>query len=285
MSDSDFLKVYKNIFPLVKRHIDMLTLRHWDKKIEVSKNILNKSGKKFYSQSDEDGILMEILNRLNIKKGNFLEIGVCGLNSNNGTENNTIILLMMGWNGVWIDNVDLDVKLNENGKLKFIKKFLNRENCLETLDTVIEKSKINKNDFNVISVDIDGMDFYITETILKSGFKPDCFIVEYNGKFPPPIIYNMPYKENYVWKGGDEVGSSIQFWVNFFQKFNYQLVCCNITGTNAFFVNSKHMSKFNDIPKDINHIFYPPDYNWFTQTGHKASTETIEYFINKKFDE
>ena len=48
MSDSDFLKVYKNIFPLVKRHIDMLTLRHWDKKIEVSKNILNKSGKKWF---------------------------------------------------------------------------------------------------------------------------------------------------------------------------------------------------------------------------------------------
>ena len=95
----------------------------------------------------------------------------------------------------------------------------------------------------------------------------------------------MPYKENYVWKGGDEVGSSIQFWVNFFKKFNYQLVCCNITGTNAFFVNNKHSEKFNDIPEDINQIFYPPDYNWFTQTGHQASKETIEYFINKTSDE
>ena len=97
MSDNDFIKVYRNIFPLVKRHLDMLMLRHWDKKIEVSKNIINKSGRKFYSQSDEDGLLMEILNRLKIKKGNFLEIGVCGLNSNNGTENNTVILLMMDW--------------------------------------------------------------------------------------------------------------------------------------------------------------------------------------------
>ena len=281
MSDSEFIKVYRNIFPLIKRHLDMLMLRHWDKKIEKTKNILNKSGRKFYSQSDEDGILMEILNRLQIKKGTFLEVGVCGLNSNNGTENNTIILLMMGWNGVWIDGVDLDLKLSDKGKLKFIKKFLNKENCLETLDNVVEQSKINKKDFNVISVDIDGMDFYITETILKNGFEPDCFIVEYNGKFPPPIIYNMPYKENYVWKGGDEVGSSIQFWVNFFKKFNYQLVCCNITGTNAFFVNNKHSEKFNDIPEDINQIFYPPDYNWFTQTGHQASIETIEYFINK----
>ena len=93
MPDNDFIKVYRNIFPLVKRHLDMLILRHWDKKIEKSKNIINKSGIKFYSQNDEDGILMEILNRLKIKKGNFLEIGVCGLNSNNGTENNTIMIL------------------------------------------------------------------------------------------------------------------------------------------------------------------------------------------------
>ena len=259
----------------------MLMLRHWDKKINVSKNILNKSGRKFYSQSDEDGILMEILNRIKIKKGNFLEIGVCGLNSKNGTENNTIILLMMGWKGIWVDSVDLDIKLFDKSKLDFVKKFLKKENCYETLDYIVEKSKVDKKNFNVISVDIDGNDFYITEAILKKGFEPDCFIVEYNGKFPPPIIYNMPYKENYVWKGGDEQGSSIQFWVNFFEKFNYSLVCCNITGTNAFFINNKHMDKFTDIPKDINQIYYPPDYNWFTQIGHQASTETIEYFINK----
>ena len=121
-------------------------------------------------------------------------------------------------------------------------------------------------------------DFYITESILKEGFKPDCFIVEYNGKFPPPIIYNMPFEENYVWRGGDEQGCSLQFYVNFFKKFNYHLVCCNITGTNAFFVLDKHKDKFKDIPKDIKDIFYPPDYNWFTQIGHSTSTKTIEHF-------
>ena len=34
MSVSDLIKVYRNIFPLVKRQIDMLTLRHWNKKID-----------------------------------------------------------------------------------------------------------------------------------------------------------------------------------------------------------------------------------------------------------
>ena len=48
---------------------------------------------------------------------------------------------------------------------------------------------------------IDGNDFYITEKLLEYGLNPECFIVEYNGKFPPPIKYNMEYDENYIWRG------------------------------------------------------------------------------------
>ena len=262
----------------------MLTLRHWDKKISSSKNILNKSGMKFYSQNDEDGILMEILKRIDVKTGNFFEIGVCGGHRNNGTECNTIILLMLGWNGIWVDGVNIDLNLPEKSKLNFFKKFINKENCVETFNEALKKSQIKKADINVASVDIDGNDFYITEAMLNDGFKPDCFIVEYNGKFPPPIIYNMPYEENYVWKGGDEQGCSLQFYINFFKKYNYNLVCCNITGTNAFFIHNKHMNKFKDIPDDINDIFYQPDYNWFTQIGHTTSPKTIEYFARAEIE-
>jgi len=282
MSNSEFISVYKNLFPLMKRHLDMLTLRHWDKKISKTKNILNKKGMKFYSQNDEDGILMEILKRINIKTGKFLEVGVCGGHRNNGTECNTIILLMLGWKGVWIDGANIDLKLPPKSKLSFIKQFLNKDNFNKTLLKAQEISKIDKSEFNVISVDIDGNDYYLTKSILENGFQPDCFIVEYNAKFPPPIIYNMPYEENYVWKGGDEQGCSLQFYKNFFEKNDYILVCCNITGTNAFFIHNKHKDKFNDIPKDINDIFYPPDYNWFTQIGHSTSTKTIEYFAKSQ---
>ena len=71
MSDSDVLKIFNGVYPIIKRHLDMLTQRHWNQKILSSKNILNKSGKKFFSQSDEDGILLEILRRIKIDKGNF----------------------------------------------------------------------------------------------------------------------------------------------------------------------------------------------------------------------
>ena len=59
------------MFPELKRHLDMTTLRHWSKKMANAKNVLNKSGEKYYSQNDEDGILLEVLNRINKKKGIF----------------------------------------------------------------------------------------------------------------------------------------------------------------------------------------------------------------------
>jgi hypothetical protein len=37
----------------------------------MQKIFYNKSGEKYYSQNDEDGILLEILNRINKKKGLF----------------------------------------------------------------------------------------------------------------------------------------------------------------------------------------------------------------------
>ena len=117
---------------------------------------------------------------------------------------------------------------------------------------------------------------------MDNKFVPDCLIVEYNSKFPPPILYNLEYDENYKWTGYDDQGTSLQYWIDHLEKFNYKLVCCNITGSNAFFVNKKYSEKFEDIPKNINDIFYPADYNWFITSGHAASPKTIEYFANKK---
>ena len=74
MSDDIITDAFKSMFPELKRHLDMTTLRHWSKKIANAKNILNKSGEKYYSQNDEDGILLEILNRINKKKGFFFRI-------------------------------------------------------------------------------------------------------------------------------------------------------------------------------------------------------------------
>lgn len=55
-------------------------------------------GYKVYSQFDEDGIINEIFKRIGTTNKIFIEFGV-----GDGTENNTIYLLLKGWSGLWIE--------------------------------------------------------------------------------------------------------------------------------------------------------------------------------------
>ena len=103
---------------------------------------------------------------------------------------------MLGWKGIWIDSRDINIRLDENSILKFDKKFITKNNCIETVEKNLELLKLEKKDISVISVDIDGNDFYIVQTLLDNKFVPDCLVVEYNSKFPPPILYNLKYDEN-----------------------------------------------------------------------------------------
>ena len=68
-------------------------------------NPLNLYGKKCFSQNDEDGLTLEIIKRLGIKKGVFTELG-----PGNGTENNTICLAALKWKGFWVGSEDLKFK-------------------------------------------------------------------------------------------------------------------------------------------------------------------------------
>ena len=132
---------------------------------------------------------------------------------------------------------------------------------------------------NLVSMDLDGNDLHFVRTILEARYAPELFIVEYNAKFPPPIRFSIDYDPAYTWQGGDYSGASLQAFVDVFDSFGYRLVCCNVTGINAFFVRGDHADRFADVPADPQRLFMPPDYNWFIQSGHRADPRAIEYFL------
>ena len=110
--------------------------------------------------------------------------------------------------------------------------------------------KINTKDIDVISFDLDGNDYYFVEELLKNKFKPKLFIVEYNGKFLPPIKWKIDYNETHQWDGSDYFGASISTFNDLFENNDYKLICCNAhTGANAFFVKNDFANLFSDIAK------------------------------------
>lgn len=200
-------------------------------------------GKKVYSQTDEDGIIEEIFNRVPNNKS-FLEIGI-----QTGTECNTLYLLLKGWKGMWIEGNPKFCKKIENdlngkkfkNKLLVVNSFVTKDNITDLFMQAY--NFFNATEIDLFSLDIDGNDYYIMEQLLKNSVFPKVVCVEYNGKFEPPLKIKIKYNKTQVWDWSDYLGCSLQSYVDLLET-NYTLITCNITGINAFFVR-----------KDFAHLF------------------------------
>ncbi len=193
-------------------------------------NPISKKGRKCFSQGDEDGITLEILKRLDLKDGVFVELGV-----GDGMENNTLILRALGWSRVWISGEPITPKVDAS-KDDFIFDccWITKKNIC----SIIKKNlkQIGHSNINYLSVDLDGNDLvYVKEFLLESKMRPQVICVEYNAKFPPPIKWSIAFDEKHVWGSDDYFGASLMAYVDLMSSFGYFLVACNnMSGANAF---------------------------------------------------
>ena len=239
-------------------------------------NFARKYAKKYFSQTDEDGITIEIINRIRsagINLSNtFVEFGV-----GNGLENNTIVLLSLGWKGSWFGGESLAFDPGESSRLNFHKTWITKENILSLYQQSTKNSR--SCNIDVISLDLDGNDYYFLHTILNSSAKPSLFIVEYNAIFPVGADWKINYNEGHQWNGDHYFGASLESFTRLFSDFGYFLVACNPqTGANAFFVRNEYRHLFADIPDNIEDIYVSPFYRGSKFT-HKISPEFIKSII------
>jgi hypothetical protein len=238
-------------------------------------NPLNKFGRKIFSQTNEDGITIEILRRIGVDKGSFAEFGV-----GNGLENNTLVLAALGWSGFWVGNQELAFSPPSESNLRFHKQWVTLDNIAET--AMRASAQLGAEKLDVISLDLDGNDYYLVEKLLRSGFLPRLFIVEYNAKFPPPIRFKIIYDQNHSWAGDDYFGASLATYNELFEGFGYQLICCNSdSGSNAFYVRREDVGLFGDVPKNLSQIYAPPRYYLYRNYGHQKSGKTVEAILKE----
>ncbi len=283
MSDETALKIYNHFLSEVLpefRNSVFLSRYYGNEASKTHVNPLVRLGAKVFSQFDEDGITFEILRRMSLANGVFAEFGV-----GNGTENNTLALAAAGWNGFWVGGEDLAFDHNPlhspDPNFSYNKQWITRENILELYQDGL--STIRRDKCDVISLDLDGNDFYIAQTLLDNSIKPEVFIVEYNGKFIPPIHFVIDYDPTHVWKGDDYHGASLASLCELFEEHGYFLACCNLSGANAFFVSAKWQSRFSDVPTEIQNLYETPKF-WmikYLSSGHPVSTKTLSNVFRK----
>jgi hypothetical protein len=243
-------------------------------------NPITSCGGMVFSQNDEDGITLELLRRVGLGGGVFAEFGV-----GNGLENDTLMLAAAGWSGFWVGGEDLSFDFNPHkvARLNFSyrKEWIKLSNIVELGKEGLEV--IRRPACDLISLDLDGNDYYLVEKLLSSGFQPKIFIVEYNAKFPPPIKFKIAYDDNHRWSEDDYFGASLAEFHELFQAHDYFLACCNITGANAFFIKKEYRSAFPEIPDRVESIYASPKYYLcgLDFSGHKTSMKTIARIFSR----
>lgn len=241
-------------------------------------NPLNRAGKKCFSATDEDGITLEILRRIGrLDDGVFAEFGV-----GDGTENNTLILAALGWKGFWVGGQDLAVTVEDHPRFTYQKAWITADNILALTRSCLQR--IDATGVDVISLDLDGNDIYLVERLLADGIRPKLFIVEYNGKFPPPVPFQIAYDPDHVWQSDDYFGASLSSYAALFARFDYRLVCCNShSGSDAFFIDTALSGYFADVPTDIEEIYTEPRYFLYGGFGqHKTSLRTVAQILRPR---
>lgn len=211
--------------------------RCWDvltEKRMADSRALENFGYKVYSQNDEDGILHEIFRRIGTTTKEFIEFGV-----QNGLESNCHFLLHQGWKGLWIDgNKSYYHEIRFRFRPVIAKKLLRVVNAFITKDNIEEL--LEENAFSLspdlLSIDIDGNDWYIWDSIQKCNPRVVC--IEYNGKFPPDIEWKQAYNPDHIWNESDWQGASLRTITQLGNQKGYRLVCTNLNGVNAFFVRN-----------------------------------------------
>jgi len=232
---------------------------------------LEHFGFKVYSQNDEDGILREVLRRLELgpSSGAFVEIG-----ASNGLENNTHFLLKQQYRGVWIEASDQHIQKMRRlfstdiaeHRLTVCQSFVTAENIAATVAGALEGQPVT-----LLSIDVDGNDYWIWKALTN---RPPVVVIEFNGKFPPPLSVVQEYRPDHVWRGTDYFGASLAALTTLGSEKGYELVGCNITGSNAFFVRQDLVADRFPYDRTAESLYQPCRYDLthdcFANVGYKA---------------
>jgi len=189
----------------------------------------------FESQSGEDGVIQKSLEIIGSNNKWSVEFGAADGKASSNTYN---LIKNKGFSAVMIEPSkhlfpSLEENFKENSKVICINKFVHFDGP-DTLDNILGKTKI-PSDFDFLSIDIDGNDYHIWESL--QNFRPRLICIEFNQTFPP--LYEFVQEKKFE----TAKGSSLYSFIILGKKKGYELIC--VLGHNAFFVIKEEFHKFN----------------------------------------
>ena len=192
---------------------------------------------KVFSQWGEDGIIQNLIKKVEIKNKTFIEFGV-----EDFSESNCRFLLMKDdWKGFVIDGSTKNIQRLRNSyfywkhHIEAVDEFITKGN----IENILRKSNF-ENDLGILSIDLDGIDYYVLKAI--NNFKPRILICEFNPVFGGNENISVPYRDDFQRTKANHTnlyfGASLGAITYLANKKGYSLVGTNTAGNNAFYVRN-----------------------------------------------
>jgi hypothetical protein len=177
-----------------------------------------------YSQNGEDGIIQHILSE--IGKDNFIvELGCLDGYKLSNSRN----LIEKGFKSILIDTDNVETDNQEVKKHQLIKENVN----------AILKTYQCPDTFDVLSIDLDGNDFWILDEILTQ-FSPRLIVSEFNACLPKNLSITIKYDPDFVWKKDSYFGFSFAAGKKLAAKHGYTVVYQN-DNINMYMIKNEYL--------------------------------------------
>ncbi len=153
--------------------------------------LLGRYAKNFFSQNGEDGVVLELFNRLGVFQQD--KIWACEIGAHNGRHlSNTFYLVsQFSCHSVMIE-ADPE-KFGELAKLAETHKSIipinlrvESDSESNNLEAILQDTSI-PTDFDLLSIDIDSNDTELWASL--SAFRPKIVIIEINFEYPPGVVF------------------------------------------------------------------------------------------------
>jgi hypothetical protein len=188
-----------------------------------------KFEKNLYSQFKEEGIILKIFEIIGTTNKFCIEFGA---GDGISLSNTAYLREKYDWDCLLLEGT------NENQSINLYKEFLTKDNVCP----IFEKYCVPI-EFDFLSIDIDGNDFYIFDSILRK-YSPRLILVETNPNFNTEEKV-MPYNEQHIFENNSHYGASLFSFCKLAKIHNYTFVYLN--AINAYFIRDDILNLYPNI--------------------------------------
>ena len=132
----------------------------------------------------------------------------------------------------------LEQRYHDNPRVTLLNEFIYKEN----INDLFKRAGVPK-DFEVLSIDVDGPDYYLWQAL--TDFKPKIVLIESNPSIPPGESYVVAEADAFRLSGTAQEGASLQSLYELGRQKGYHLIYIELSGANLFFIHDSCLEYFD----------------------------------------